>query len=81
MKMQFTIGKQDMHGVIDPSLATPSNLHTEFGALVMPSDSRSRPGAAHRSLPDGCRPETAQGRTARFHLDATDGGLEVRQRR
>ena len=39
MKVDFSIGKQDTHGVIDPELATASTLHTELGDVVLTSDS------------------------------------------
>ena len=37
--VQFSVGKQDTHGVIDPSFASPSTLHAELGDLVVSSDS------------------------------------------
>jgi hypothetical protein len=37
MDMQFSVGRQDMHGVIDPGFASPSTLHAEFGDLVVSS--------------------------------------------
>ncbi len=39
VKVDFSIGQQDSHGVIDPTLATPSTLHTEIGNLVVATDS------------------------------------------
>jgi hypothetical protein len=38
LKVDFSIGRQDTHGVIDPSLATASTLHTDVGDLVMTTD-------------------------------------------
>jgi hypothetical protein len=66
MKMHFTIGKQDSHGVIDPTLATDSNFHTEFGALVMQSENPK---------------QTSEQRIDRYVTDATlkprkDGRLD-----
>ena len=37
MDLQFSIGRQDTHGVIDPGLASASTLHSEFGDLVVSS--------------------------------------------
>ena len=37
MDMQFSVGRQDTHGVIDPGFASASTLHTEFGDLVVSS--------------------------------------------
>ena len=39
VNIQYTVGKQDTHGVIDPALATPSTLHTEIGSLEVNTDS------------------------------------------
>ncbi len=38
MKLDFSIGRQDTHGVIDPGLATASTLHTELADVVLTSD-------------------------------------------
>jgi hypothetical protein len=38
LKAAFTIGRQDSHGVIDPSLATGSTLHIELGNLAITTD-------------------------------------------
>ena len=39
VNVQFSVGRQDTHGVIDPGLTTASKLHTEMGDLVATSDS------------------------------------------
>ncbi len=39
VKVDFSIGRQDTHGVIDPSLATASTLHTSLGDLVLATES------------------------------------------
>lgn len=38
MKLSFTIARQDTHGLLDPSFATDSTLHTEVAGFVMSSD-------------------------------------------
>jgi len=40
--VEFTIGKQDTHGVIDPDLATASTLHTEIGDVMLTTDSMNQ---------------------------------------
>ncbi len=42
VNVEFTIGNQDSHGVIDPSLATASTLRTEIGNLVVATESAQR---------------------------------------
>jgi hypothetical protein len=42
LTFNFTIGRQDTHGVLDPSLATPSTLHAEMGDLVMHTDNANQ---------------------------------------
>ncbi|MEJ0018252.1 MAG: hypothetical protein WDN25_17165 [Acetobacteraceae bacterium] len=42
MDVTFSIGKQDTHGVFDPAFATPSNLHTEVGDLVVTTKNASQ---------------------------------------
>jgi hypothetical protein len=37
--IHFSVGRQDMHGVIDPGLTTTSTLHSELGDLVLASNS------------------------------------------
>src|SRR5262249_14433379 len=44
MKMNFTIGKQDSHGVIDPMMATDSSFHTDFSTLVIRSENPKQIG-------------------------------------
>jgi hypothetical protein len=39
VNVQFSVGRQDTHGVIDPGLTTASKLHTEMSDLVAASDS------------------------------------------
>ena len=40
VNIDFTVGKQNTHGVIDPSLATASTVHAEIADLVVASDNR-----------------------------------------
>ena len=37
--MQFSVGRQDTHGTIDPGLATASTMHTDIGDMVIASNS------------------------------------------
>ncbi|HME25310.1 MAG TPA: hypothetical protein VKI44_28945 [Acetobacteraceae bacterium] len=39
VQVEFTIGKQDTNGVIDPGLATASTLHTEVSDVMLSTDS------------------------------------------
>lgn len=45
--VDYTIGKQDSHGVIDPSFATPSTLHAEIGDLVVATNSPTQRQEQH----------------------------------
>jgi hypothetical protein len=38
LNIKFSIGRQDSHGAIDPTLATPSTLHAEVTNFVLASD-------------------------------------------
>ena len=42
VQVEFSIGKQDSHGVIDPGLATASTLHTEVGDVMLSTDSMNQ---------------------------------------
>jgi hypothetical protein len=42
VKVDFSIGRQDTHGVLDPGLATASTLHTELGDVVLTTDNANQ---------------------------------------
>jgi hypothetical protein len=42
MTVNFSVGRQDTHGVIDPALASPSTLRAEIGDLVVSTDNANQ---------------------------------------
>jgi hypothetical protein len=42
VKVDFSIGRQDTHGVLDPDLATASTLHTELGDVVLTTENANQ---------------------------------------
>lgn len=75
VKVDFSIGKQDNHGVIDPSLATASKLHTEIGSLVVATESPTQRQEQRfdRYLVDTSLTPNSNGRLD-LAMDATVGG-------
>ena len=79
MDMQFSIGRQDTHGVIDPGFASASTLHTEFGDLVVSSTGAQQRQEQRfdRYVADTSLTPTQNGRLD-LTMDATVGRLEIR---
>ena len=77
--VQFSVGHQDTHGVIDPGLTTASKLHTEMGDLVVASDSAKQHQEQRLDrYRGGHRPESGPERSARFQHGCVRRWLEVR---
>jgi Uncharacterized protein conserved in bacteria (DUF2125) len=75
LDVQFSIGHQDTHGVIDPGLTTASKLHTELGDVVVTSDSAKQHQEQHidRYLVDTSLTPAQSGRLD-LSMDASAGG-------
>lgn len=75
LKVEFAIGKQDTRGVIDPSFATASTLHTEMGDLMVASESANQRQEQRfdRYLADTSLTPTANGRLD-LKMDAAVNG-------
>jgi hypothetical protein len=73
--LQFSIGKQDTHGVIDPALASASSLHAEIGDLVVSSNSAKQHQEQRfdRYVTDTSLTPAQNGRLD-LKMDATVGG-------
>ncbi len=75
VKVSYKLGAQDTHGVIDPSLNSPSALHTEVRDLSVVSDGTSQHQEQRfdRYLVDANLQPTRNGRLD-FAVDATVNG-------
>ena len=73
--LQFSIGRQDTHGVIDPALASASSLHAEIGDLVVSSNSAKQHQEQRfdRYVADTSLTPAQNGRLD-LNMDATMGG-------